>query len=74
MTSMTSMTRATHFQPLAICAAIAASLLSMNARAQSLVELYDSAKAFDAGYQSARLQYDANLARAEQARAGINFF
>ena len=41
------------------------------AQAQSLVELYDSARAFDASYQSARLQYDANVARADQARAGI---
>ena len=39
--------------------------------AQSLVELYDSARAFDANYQSAKLQYDANLAKAEQAKAGI---
>ena len=41
------------------------------AQAQSLVELYESARAFDATYQSARLQYDANLARADQAKAGI---
>ncbi len=41
------------------------------ANAQSLVELYVSARAFDASYQSAKLQYDANLARAEQAKAGI---
>ncbi|MES2398972.1 MAG: TolC family outer membrane protein [Pseudomonadota bacterium] len=41
------------------------------ARAQSLVELYESARAFDASYQSAKLQYDANLARADQAKAGI---
>jgi outer membrane protein len=41
------------------------------AKAQSLVELYESARAFDASYQSAKLQYDANLARAEQAKAGI---
>ena len=41
------------------------------AQAQNLVELYQSARAFDANYLSARLQYDANVARAEQARAGI---
>ncbi len=40
-------------------------------RAQSLIELYESARAFDASYQSARLQFDANLARAAQAKAGI---
>jgi outer membrane protein len=41
------------------------------AQAQNLVDLYASARAFDAGYLSARLQYDANLARADQARANI---
>jgi outer membrane protein len=41
------------------------------AQAQSLVDLYASARAFDASYLSARLQYDANLARAEQALANI---
>ena len=41
------------------------------AQAQSLADLYQSARAFDANYQSAKLQYDANLARAEQAKAGI---
>ena len=51
--------------------AVAAALLTMGAQAQSLVELYDSARSFDATYQSAKLQYEANLARAEQARAGI---
>jgi outer membrane protein len=40
-------------------------------QAQNLLDLYTSARAFDAGYLSARLQYDANLARADQARAGI---
>ena len=44
---------------------------SPGARAQSLVELYDSARAFDASYQSARSAYEASLARAEQAIAGI---
>ena len=57
--------------PLLICVAIASTLLPINAQAQSLVEIYDSARSFDASYQSARLQYDANLARADQARAGI---
>ena len=40
-------------------------------QAQSLIDLYESARAFDASYLSARLQYDANLARAEQALANI---
>jgi outer membrane protein len=40
-------------------------------RAQSLVELYESARSYDAAYQSAKLQYDANLAKADQAKAGL---
>jgi outer membrane protein len=56
---------------LAVAAVIASALPAMGAQAQSLAELYDSARAFDATYQSAKLQYDANLAKAEQARAGI---
>src|SRR4051812_35500822 len=41
------------------------------ARAESLVELYEAARAYDATWQSAKSQYDASVARAEQARAGI---
>jgi outer membrane protein len=55
--------------PLSVALALAA--FAPLAQAQSLVELYESARAFDATYQSAKLQYDANLARADQARAGI---
>ena len=51
--------------------ALAVSGMAPLARAQSLAELYESAKAFDATYQSAQLQYDANVARAAQAKAGI---
>jgi len=40
-------------------------------QAQSLVELYEAARDFDAAFQSARLQYEANLARAEQGKAGM---
>ncbi|MDQ3058727.1 MAG: TolC family outer membrane protein [Pseudomonadota bacterium] len=57
--------------PLSLVIALAATGLAPLAQAQSLVALYESARAFDATYQSARLQYDADLARAEQARAGI---
>jgi outer membrane protein len=39
--------------------------------AQSLVALYEAARDFDATFQSARLQYEANLARAEQGKAGM---
>ena len=65
------MKRHTSFKLRAVCAGVATALLSLGAQAQSLVELYDAARSFDAGYQSAKLQYDANLARADQARAGI---
>ena len=51
--------------------AVASALLGFSAQAQNLAELYDSARAFDATYQSARQQYDANLARADQALAGL---
>jgi outer membrane protein len=45
--------------------------LAPAAQAENLLELYQSARAFDATWQSARSQYDANLARAAQSRAGI---
>ncbi|MDI1339293.1 TolC family outer membrane protein [Polaromonas sp.] len=40
-------------------------------QAQNLVELYRSAREYDSSYQSARSLYEANLAKAEQAKAGI---
>jgi outer membrane protein len=39
--------------------------------AESLLELYESARAYDATWQSAKAQYDANLFKAEQAKAGM---
>ncbi|HAL39005.1 MAG TPA: channel protein TolC, partial [Polaromonas sp.] len=57
--------------PLSMAIASVLMAVAPMAQAQSLVELYDSARAFDATYQSAKLQYDANLARADQAKAGI---
>jgi outer membrane protein len=48
-----------------------ASAFSVPAQAQSLVELYDAARGFDANYQSAKSQYEANLYKAEQAKAGL---
>jgi len=41
------------------------------ARAENLLELYEAARGHDAAWQSARAQYDASLARAEQSRAGL---
>jgi outer membrane protein len=46
-------------------------VFSAPAQAQSLLSLYESARAYDATWQSAKAQYDANLFRAEQAKAGI---
>ena len=44
---------------------------SQAAQADSLLQMYESARAYDATWQSAKAQYDANLFRAEQAKAGI---
>ncbi|MBT3069057.1 TolC family outer membrane protein [Rhodoferax sp. U11-2br] len=46
-------------------------LLALPTQAQSLTDLYQSAKAFDASYQSAKSQFEATLAKGEQARAGL---
>jgi outer membrane protein len=54
--------------PLALALAVAG---IAPARAQSLLELYESARAYDATWQSAKAQYDASLFRAEQARAAV---
>jgi len=46
-------------------------LHALPAHGQSLIDLYESARGYDATYQAARAQYDASLARAAQAKAGI---
>jgi outer membrane protein len=55
----------------AALASLFATLLALPAQGQTLNELYESARGFDASYQGARAQYEANVARAAQARAGI---
>ncbi|WP_367846368.1 TolC family outer membrane protein [Rhodoferax sp. WC2427] len=57
--------------PLASCTLALLAAFSGAAHAQSLVELYDAARATDSTYQSAKALYDANLAKADQAKAGI---
>ena len=57
-------------KPLALAALLALGV-SSGAQAQSLVELYDMARGFDTTVQSARAQYEANLAKADQAKAGL---
>ena len=58
------------FRLLPLFAAISASL-ALPVQAQSLVKLYESARSFDAVYQSAKSQFDATLAKADQAKAAI---
>jgi len=58
------------FRLLPLIVAVGAAL-SLPAQAQSLIELYQSARSFDAAYQSAKSQFDATIAKAEQARALI---
>ncbi len=71
-----SASRAVHSLPrlhplLTALAGVTGLLMSAGVQAQSLGALYEAARGFDATYQSARSQYDANLAKAEQARAGL---
>ncbi|CAN7319153.1 TolC family outer membrane protein [Variovorax sp. LjRoot84] len=54
--------------PLSVALAAA---FALPAHGQSLIDLYESARSYDATYQAARSQYDASLARAAQAKAGI---
>ena len=55
---------------LPLTAALAAALCP-SARAESLLELYQLARGYDGAWQSAKAQYDANLFRAAQAKAGV---
>jgi len=57
-------------QLLPLTVAISA-VLASPVHAQSLLELFQSARTFDAGYQAARAQAQATLAKGEQARAGL---
>jgi len=45
------------------------SSFTLSAQAQSLLDLYGAAKSYDASYQSAKSQFDASLAKADQAKA-----
>jgi outer membrane protein len=60
----------TVFRNLPLTAAVALAFAS-NAQAQSLVEMYDAARGYDAGFMSAKAQFEANLSRANQALGGI---
>ncbi len=58
-----------HLRRLALAAGL--SCLGLTAQAQSLAELFEAAKAYDASFLSARSQFEASQARAEQAKAGV---
>ena len=58
------------FRLLPLFVAVGAAL-ALPAHAQSLIDLYQSARSFDASYQSAKSQYDATLAKADQAKSAI---
>ena len=64
-----SLTR-TVFRTLPVTAAVMLAFAS-SAQAQSLVEMYEAARGYDAGFISAKAQFEANLARANQALGGI---
>lgn len=57
--------------PTAITLAVGLLLGTGLTQAQSLTELYKEASTYDAVFQAAKAQYEANLARAEQAKAGL---
>jgi len=54
-----------------LVAALTATAWCLPASAQNLVSLYESARANDPTYLSAKAQYDANLYRSEQAKANL---
>lgn len=58
------------FRTLPLTAAVAL-VFASGAQAQSLVEMYDAARGYDAGFISAKAQFEANLAKANQSLGGI---
>ena len=57
-------------RPLPLAFALA-TLFGGSVQAQNLVQMYEAARGYDASYQSALAQYNASLAKADQATAGI---
>ncbi len=60
----------TLFRTLPLTTAVALAFAS-SAQAQSLVEMFDAARGYDAGFISAKAQFEANLAKANQTLGGI---
>ena len=58
------------FRTLPLTTAVVLAFAS-HAQAQSLVEMYDAARSYDAGFISAKAQFEANLAKANQTLGGI---
>jgi outer membrane protein len=59
------------FKALPLVASLATAFAATSAQAQSLQELYDAARGYDAGFISAKSQFEANLAKANQSLGGI---
>jgi outer membrane protein len=59
------------FKALPLAASLAMAFAATSAQAQSLQELYDAARGYDAGFISAKAQFEANLAKANQSLGGI---
>ena len=68
MTAQRSSVRFLRRLPLAAALSLA---LAGASQAQSLLDIYEMAKGHDASYQSAKAQYQANLAKAEQGKAAL---
>ena len=58
------------FRTLPLAAAVMMAFAG-NAQAQSLMEMYDAARGYDATFISAKAQFEANLAKANQTLGGI---
>jgi outer membrane protein len=56
---------------LILISALVGTAYASSASAQNLSQLYEAARAYDATYQSAKSQYEANLYKAAQAKAGL---
>ena len=54
-----------------LAASVALGLTAHSASAQSLIDLYESARSYDATFQSAKAQFDSNVALADQSKAGL---
>ncbi len=68
---MSSSSLSRRFAALPLVTALSCSFWMPSTQAQNLVTLYNAAQSYDASYQSAKSQFDATLAKADQAIAGL---